>query len=215
MIRALVFDFDGLILDTETPLIEAWAEVHARAGLVYERAAAVGLIGHVDVDFDPWTSFGPEADRAALDRMHEKLLREFVARQPILPGVVTCLDEARQLGLRLGIASNSSHRHVDGHLARLGLAKYFEVVRCRDDVKAGKPEPDLYTAAVNHLGVAPNEAVAFEDSQAGSIAAKRAGLWCIAVPSRLTREHDFSHTDLCVESLADQPLAELLQRFGT
>jgi len=214
MIRALVFDFDGLIIDTETPLIDAWARLHEQAGHAYARDDAHRLVGHVEIDFDPWTAFGPTADRAALDTAHRQLTRELVSRQPVLPGVLACLQEARVRGLKLGIASNSSHRHVDGHLARLGLAAWFDGTCCREDVAAGKPAPDLYQTITRRLGVAPTEAIAFEDSSAGVLAAQRAGLWVVAVPNPSTHGHDFSAAHLVLPSLAAQPLAQLLARFG-
>jgi HAD superfamily hydrolase (TIGR01509 family) len=214
MIRALVFDFDGLILDTETPLIDAWAAVYDRAGVPYDRATALGLVGHIDLDFDPWAGFGPGADRAALDRLHHDLSQEWVGRQPVLPGVADYLAGARRRGLVLAVASNSSHRHVDGHLHRLGLAPCFDLVRCREDVPAGKPAPDLYLSVIRHFAIEPAHAIAFEDSPPGVIAARRAGLRCVAVPNPSTRHHDFSHADLRLESLAGCALPELLDRFA-
>jgi HAD superfamily hydrolase (TIGR01509 family) len=215
MIRALIFDFDGLVLDTETPLIDAWAALHERAGLAYSRADAHRLVGHVEVDFDPWTAFGPAADRTALAEEHRRLARELMVRQPILPGVLACLQEARARGLKLGVASNSSHRHVDGHLTRLGLRALFDLTCCRDDNLAVKPAPDLYLEVTRQLGVTPGEAIAFEDSTAGTLAARRAGLWVVAVPNPSTHEHDFSAAHLVVPSLAEVSLTPLLDRFGS
>jgi HAD superfamily hydrolase (TIGR01509 family) len=214
MIRALIFDFDGLILDTETPLIDAWAALHERAGLDYSRADAHRIVGHVDIDFDPWAAFGSGADRAALECEHRRLSRELTARQPILPGVLTCLRAARARGLKVGVASNSSHEHVDRHLHRLDLQPLFDLICCREDVAAGKPAPDLYHRAVRQLGVAPAEAIAFEDSAAGARAARAAGLWTVAVPNPSTHRHDLSAAHLVVASLEALPLAKLLERFG-
>lgn len=213
MIRALVFDFDGLILDTETPLIEAWVRVHERAGVPYLRDHAIGHVGHVDIERDPWAAFAREIDRAALDREHRTLAREILARQPLLPGVRELIEAARQRGLRLAIASNSSHVWINRHLARFGLTDAFELVRCREDVPRGKPEPDLYQAVLTAFGIAGHEAIAFEDSSPGSLAAKRAGLWCVVVPNPSTEHHDFSHADARVRSLADIPLDTWLDRF--
>jgi HAD superfamily hydrolase (TIGR01509 family) len=215
MIRALIFDFDGLIIDTETPLIDAWAALHERAGLSYDRADAHRLVGHVEIDFDPWTAFGPAADREALEVEHRRLTRELTARQPILPGVLAYLQDARGRRLQLGLASNSSHAHVDRHLTRLGLASFFDLTCCREDVAAGKPEPDLYFRAIHHFGVAPSEAIAFEDSTAGTLAARAAGLWTVAVPNPSTHHHDLSAAHLVLSSLAATPLAQLLDRFAT
>lgn len=214
MIKALVFDFDGLILDTETPILQAWAEIHEEAGIPYRHDHASSIVGHVDVEFDPWIAFPKEADRDALDREHKQRSRAMLAAQRILPGVRSTLAAAREKSLRIGLASNSHHAWVDNHLARLELASFFDVVKCRDDVARGKPEPDVYLAVLRDLGASPVEAIAFEDSEPGSLAAKRAGLWCVAVPNPSTRQHEFAHADLRLESLADMPLEALLQRWN-
>jgi HAD superfamily hydrolase (TIGR01509 family) len=213
-ISALIFDFDGLIIDTETPLIDARAAIHERAGHPYSRAGAFGLVGHVGIKFDPWTAFGPEVDRASLEKEHHDLYRAMCARQPILPGVLDYLNGARSRGLKLGVASNSSHRHVNGHLTRLGLVDRFDVIRCREDVRRTKPEPDLYLAVLAHFGFLPAEAIAFEDSAPGAVAARTAGLWTVAVPNPSTGHHDFSPAHLVASSLAAQPLGALLDRFA-
>lgn len=213
MIRALVFDFDGLILDTETPIIEAWMELHEEARVPYEKSYAANIVGHVDIDFDPWIAFDAAVDREALEREHKKRTRAIIERQPVLPGVQACLEEARRLGLRTAIASNSSHAWVDNHVKRLGLARHFDLIKCREDVARGKPEPDLYRAALDAFSFQPREAVAFEDSQPGSVAAKSAGLWCVAIPNPSTQHHDFSHVDAILGTLADEPLPQLLRRW--
>lgn len=213
MIRALVFDFDGLILDTESPLIDAWVQVHRRAGLVCLREEALEMIGHVDIAYDPWSAFPPETDRAALERDYREIKNTLLQDKAVLPGVRERLAEARSLGLKMAVASNSSHPWVDAHLERLGLLDFFSTTRCRDDVARGKPAPDVYHAVLAVLGVRADETIAFEDSGPGSLAAKRAGLWCVAVPSACTHRHDFSHVDLRIDSLASHTIAELAARF--
>lgn len=214
MIRALVFDFDGLILDTETPILDAWEQIHARAGRTCVRQEAMDLIGEVDHEYDLWKAFGAGADRHALHQEHRRLTRALLEKQPLLPGVRERLDEARQLGLSLAIASNSPHRWIDLHLPRLGLVEYFKTIRCRDDVARGKPEPDVYQAVLTALGIEGREAIAFEDSSVGSLAAKRAGLRCVAVPNDCTHQQDLSHADLRVASLADVSLSALLAQWA-
>src|SRR3954464_6308572 len=120
-IRALVFDFDGLILDTETPLIDAYGEVHAAHGVPFDRVAFLRSVGHADYAFDPWHGFSPHADRVALEVQRRATKDDLMLRQPILPGVVSLIDSAKAGGLRVGMASNSPHSWVDAHLQRLGL----------------------------------------------------------------------------------------------
>jgi HAD superfamily hydrolase (TIGR01509 family) len=144
MIRALVFDFDGLIVDTETPLIEAYGDVHAAHGRPFDRAEFLHTVGHVDFAFNPWRGFGPDAHEAALEAERHVHNRRRTLAQPVLPGVATLLDAARAAKRHLAIASNSSHEHVEGHLRRLGLHAHFAFFACRGDTPSPKPEPDLY-----------------------------------------------------------------------
>jgi HAD superfamily hydrolase (TIGR01509 family) len=214
MIRALVFDFDGLILDTETSLIDASELIHHRAGKPFSRQLAHAAVGRAELPYDPWAAFGAAADRPALETELRRLNREILLSQPVLPGVRDYLRQARELGLRLGVASNSGHAHVEGHLARLGLLDCFDCLRCIEDVPAGKPEPQLYHAVLKNFALTGPEAVALEDSEHGVLAAKRAGLWCVAVPGPSSLNHSFARADLTLPSLAHCPLPDLLARFA-
>jgi HAD superfamily hydrolase (TIGR01509 family) len=207
MIRALVFDFDGLIFDTETPMIAAYGEIHRKRNVPFDRARFMRSIGTVDQDLDPWKAFGPTAPRSDLDAQRLRLNQEFLEPQKVLPGVVNLIDEARQHGLPLAVASNSSREHVDGYLKYLGLHEKFEFISCRTDDMPPKPAPDLYLAALKKLKVKGGEALALEDSATGIASARAAGLWCVAVPNDSTREQDFTLAHLRLESLAGQTLA--------
>lgn len=214
MIRALIFDFDGLIIDTETPLIDSYGEVHARHGIPFDRALFIRNVGHADYAFDPWHGFSPHADRAALEVERRAHKDRLLLLQPILPGVVAMLDAGRARQLRIGLASNSEHAWVEPHLTRVGLRDRFEFLACREDAASPKPEPDLYKLVLNHFGLRGHEAISFEDSHTGSLAAKRANLWSVAVPNISTAHHDFSHADLLVKSLDAVSLDDLLTRFA-
>jgi len=211
-IRALVFDFDGLILDTESSLIGAYADVHAAHGVAFDREIFLRNVGHADYSFDPWHAFEKRADRVALEAERRKKNKAHDRELPVLPGVIALMDEARASGLRLGLASNSGHAHVEGHLARLGLLERFSFVACREDAPSPKPEPDLYRLVLNRLGLKGHEAVAFEDSNTGTRAAHRAGLWVVAVPNSSTAHHDFSQADLRLTSLAETSVQDLQAR---
>ncbi len=213
--RALIFDFDGLIIDTESALIDAYGEIHARHRVPFDRALFLRSVGHADYAFDPWHAFEKRSDRAALELERRECNRGLDLKLAPLPGVLALLDEARTAGLPLGIASNSRHGHVEGHLTRLGLIDRFTEIGCRDDVASPKPEPDVYRYVVNRLGLLARDAVAFEDSHTGALAAKRAGLRVVAVPNSSTAHHDFAHVDRVIPSLRDCNLAQLRAWFGT
>jgi HAD superfamily hydrolase (TIGR01509 family) len=216
VIRAIVFDFDGLILDTELPVYRSWLEVYEAHGeeLPFERW--VQIVGSTATGFHPQfhleERLGRPLAKEVLDRRIGRRT-EMVLANAVLPGVVEHLDAARRLGLRLGVASSSTGEWVRGHLLRLGILDRFDCVRCRDDVARPKPAPDLYLAVLDCLGVAPAEAIAIEDSPHGVTAAKRAGMLCVAVPNSITESLDLTHADLRLLSLAEVTLGELLARL--
>ena len=215
--RLVVFDFDGLILDTEAPVYDVWQAIYGEHGHTLEFARWAECIGTADT-FDPCAHLesllGRSVDAGALIRHHRTRTDALIAAQPILPGVRDYVEDARRLGVRLGVASSSSRRWVEGHLTRLGLREHFEVVRCADDVARVKPDPALYLAVLEATGVAAHQAVALEDSPNGVRAAKRAGLACIAVPNPLTARLDLAEADLRLGSLAELTLAELIARLS-
>ncbi len=213
MIRALVFDFDGLILDTESALLRAYADVHAHHGVTFDEADVLSTIGHADYAADPWRSFDKKFDRAALEAHRRELNHAHDLTLAVLPGVMELLDGAKARNFPVGLASNSPHAHCERHLGRLGLLERFSFIACREDVKAPKPEPDMYKLVLNRFGVRGHEAIAFEDSHAGSLAAKRANIWTVVAPGPATSHHDFAHAHLRVKSLAEVTLDGLIARF--
>jgi HAD superfamily hydrolase (TIGR01509 family) len=140
-------------------------------------------------------------------------LKEMIAQQPILPGIEAYIAEAKATGMRVGVASSGTREWVFGNLKCLNLYHCFDVVKCAEDVQRAKPDPELYLAALQALDTPPEQALAFEDSPNGVLAAKRAGLRCVAVPNPMTEHLDFGHADMRVTSLGDQSLEQLLARF--
>jgi HAD superfamily hydrolase (TIGR01509 family) len=215
MIRAVIFDFDGLILDTEVPEFQTWQEIYQAHGCELALEVwATGLGTSADA-FDPCAHLEAQAgcriDREAIEQRRRQRYRELLGASSVLPGVREYIAEAKRLGLHLGVASSSSRQWVIGHLTELGLSAYFDCVKCRDDVPRVKPDPALYRAVVETFALQPSQAIALEDSPNGIAAAKRAGLFCVAVPNPLTRQLPLAHADLLVSSLADVPLLQLLE----
>jgi putative hydrolase of the HAD superfamily len=215
MLRALIFDFDGLLVDTETVLIDAWVQVHAEDGLTVDGNALHHIVGHTDVVHDYWSAYAVQADRNALEERYRLAARALTLAAPPLPGALALLNAARAAGLRIGLASNSTHSHVEGHLAHRGMLQLFDFIACRDDVSIGKPEPDVYLAALRGLGVNASDALAFEDSVPGHVAAHRAGLRVVVVPNPSTTHCDFPHAWLKVPSLAQLSLPVLAGSVNT
>lgn len=212
---AVILDFDGLILETESACYGGWRAVFQDAGADYSISDYQQIIGS---EADPCALLeergrGP-IDWPAVQRRRREVEDRLNASLAVQPGVVALLDQARTLGLQLGIASSSPHRWVDRHLAEHGLLERFDAIVCRDDVTRAKPHPDLYLEVVRRLGVTAPRSLAFEDSHNGSRAAKSAGLRCVAVPTAMTNTQDFSHVDAIVPTLAGLDLAAVLGQFA-
>jgi HAD superfamily hydrolase (TIGR01509 family) len=215
--RALIFDFDGLILDTELPEFQTWQEIYQDHGCDLPFGVWAQCIGTAE-GFNPYTyleaQLGRPVDREGLTSRRRERCAELLQAQTVLPGVLDYLAAAKRLGLSLGVASSSTRRWVSGHLTRLGLEAHFGCMACSDDVQHTKPDPALYQLALQTLGVQAEHAIALEDSPNGILAAKRAGIFCVAVPNVLTRQLILDQADLCLTSLADLPLEQLLKQKG-
>ena len=213
--RAVVFDFDGLIIDTETTAFRSWQELYQRHGQELPLERWVTLIGTWDAEWSPSAELearlGHALDWEVLEPERMARERALADAQPLLPGVLARLDEARDLGLWLAIASSSSRAWVEKHLSRLGILDRFCALLTRDDVERTKPDPALYVGALEALGAVPGEAFALEDSVNGVVAAIGAGLPVVAVPGPLMREADFSAADLVLGSLEDATLGEMVR----
>jgi len=214
MIRALILDFDGLILDTESPMRASWMEIYAEAGLAVSDKVWAGILG---ASADPPEAYelleqglGRPVDRAALHKRRLERELELLANEDILPGVRKLVAEAKACGLLLGVASSSERAWVHDHLEARGLFDPFDAISCAEDVPQTKPAPDLFLHAQRSLGVAPHEAIAFEDSEHGVASAKAAGLFCVAVPNRVTRCLSFTEADVILPNLEDASLDELI-----
>ncbi len=207
-LEALIFDFDGLILDTETPEFDVLNEIYAEydVELSIEKWGQI-IGGSGAVEFDPVSDIKQLTD---VNIDHQPLLDRWraeadarIAANPILPGVVDTLDEAEQCGLKLAIASSSPHSWVDTHLIRLGLFDRFQHIICADDVTHTKPSPDLFLLALSKLNVSADRALIFEDSPNGVKAANAAGIPVVAVPNPVTSQLRFKGENLLLGSLAE------------
>jgi putative hydrolase of the HAD superfamily len=213
-IAALLFDFDGTIMDSETAVFDAYRRLYAEHGhelLLDEWAGGVGTLGGFDPVADLEARLGREIDEAALaGRSWEDIAS---AGEPGLrPGVRTYVDEARARRISLGIVSSNDRAWVDRHVARLGVGEVWDVVVTADgDEARAKPSPDLYLDALTLLGVEAPDAVAVEDSPNGIAAAKAAGLFCVAAPNAVTAALDLSAANVVVPTLAELPFDRLLE----
>ena len=219
MLKALIFDFDGLILDTETPEYIVWQNIYQEHGFELpheEWGKIIGGYGLSNFDAAEHLSLLSQGrlDSASMRLRHQLESHAAIARESVLPGVMDYIRDAKRLGLKLAIASSSPHAWVDGHTQRLGIFPFFDKVICQDDVGVGrtKPNPDLFLLALNQLQVQRNEAVVFEDSPNGVLAAKRTGIFVVAVPNPITSQLIIEGADLTLRSISDLPLSGLMSK---
>ena len=219
MIQSLIFDFDGLILDTESPEFHCWQNIYREYGfeLPHDRwGSIIGGNGHSNFDAAEHLSLLTQGrlDSAALRARNRLESDQLICTQGPLPGVLDYILEAKQLGLKLAIASSSDLAWVQGHGRRIGVFDYFDHIITSDDVGLGrtKPNPDLFVLALSRLGVQKEAAIVFEDSPNGIKAAKRAGIFAVAVPNAATSALFFDGADLILESLANLSLSQLLDK---
>jgi HAD superfamily hydrolase (TIGR01509 family) len=214
-IRALLFDFDGLIVDTETPSYASWQEVYREHGqeLPLERwAAIIGTIGGFE-PLDYLEELHGPIDRDAVQTRRQEHELELLEIEQLRPGILDYLEEARRRGFRTAIVSSSSRAWVDRHLVRLERSQDFdEIVTADRNPERAKPRPILYLEALDRLGVSPSEAIAFEDSPNGVTAAKAAGIFTVGVPNSVTVSLGLDDADLVLDSLAEVPLADVIRR---
>ena len=217
MIQAVVFDFDGLIFDTESHEFAVIREIFAEHGAELPLEVWGACVGREAGYFDPYAYLqertGAAIDREAADLRRRERFYQRIEGEGAIPGVEEALRAARSLGLKVGLASSSPREWVEGQLRRLGLLHFFHCVRTADDVERVKPEPDLYLSALHCLGVPAGRAVAFEDSPNGARAAGRAGMYCVVIPNSVTQTLTFGEHDLRLESLMQAELADLLARI--
>jgi HAD superfamily hydrolase (TIGR01509 family) len=216
-IRGLLFDFDGLLIDTETPSRLAYEELYREHGHELPLDKWATLVGTIGADFDPDAHLerlvGTPLDRKRIAQRLRARERELCDLEDLRPGIEDYLAEAGRLGLKTAIVSSSTREWIARHLQRLDRVNSWDAIVAADgDVERAKPQPTLYLDALDALGLQPREAIAFEDSLNGIRAAKSAGILCVAVPNPITETFALDEADLLLGSLEELSLGELLDR---
>lgn len=211
--RALVFDFDGLIVDTESAIYEAWRELYLHHGHDLPLPVYVQCVGSTFGHYDPMAALEeltgePVKWEEVLPRKDARI-RELQLGLDTMPGIRELLLEAESRGIPCAVASSSQSSHVRSWLNRTGIADAFALIRTRDDVARAKPAPDLFLAAAEGLRLTPGETLVLEDSANGLRAACAAGAPCVIVPSPVTRGSDFTGAAAIIHTLDGMTLEGL------
>jgi HAD superfamily hydrolase (TIGR01509 family) len=219
-IRAFLFDFDGLILDTELASRAGWELLYREHGHELPTDLWATLVGTTHAPWDPMAHLeelvGEPLEREALNDRRYAHEIALIEAEELRPGIAEYLAAARRHRLKRAIVSSSNRGWVDMHLERLEEAVGWDAICTADhDPARAKPSPTLYLEALDALGVGARDAVAFEDSPNGVLAAKAASVFCVAIPNEVTRELGLEEAgaDLVLDSLADLPPDELLAHF--
>ena len=214
-LRAVFFDMDGLIIDTETLDFRAWQETLPESGYALrleDWLGAVGTWGGFEAMYD---AVGvPTAQRQSIrDKKRGRYMEMVRANMRPLPGYTALHGDLRARGVTTGVVSTSSRDWVDLILGELGIQDDFDFTLSGADAERGKPEPDLYLLACERANAQPEACLVFEDSANGVLAASRAGVPVVAVPNGITESQSFEHASARIESLVDVDVA-LLASLG-
>lgn len=217
MIKAIVFDFDGVILDSERIMYLVMTKMFHNYQVSLPLSLWSQAIGTQN-GFDS-ISYLEEKAQVQINRSdfvteRDRLFHELVEKEDVLPGVKSVLSQAVDLGLKIGLVTSSKGDWPLRHLNRLGISGYFQTIKSTGDVQRVKPDPALYLQALKELEVSPKEAIAIEDSFNGSLSAKKAGMYCIVVPNAVTKQMPLGHVDGCFKSLQDVGLRRLIKYFS-
>ncbi|NDI33294.1 HAD-IA family hydrolase [Chengkuizengella sediminis] len=215
--KAIVFDFDGTILDTETPWFDVYLETYKEYGVdlpIEVWSQVIGTDGvHILHDY-LLQNATKEVDLQEVRDITSKKHKQVMEKKELRPGVEDYFFEAKEMGLQLAIASSSSREWVEYFLNKFNIKQYFEIFKTSDDVKNVKPDPALYLEAIKALGISANEAIAIEDSPKGAQAAKGAGLHCVTIPNDITKLLPFENVDLQIMSMADVSLEWVISQIN-
>jgi putative hydrolase of the HAD superfamily len=212
-IQAVIFDFDGTIIDTETIWFQAYKEVLLEEfGIELPLEEFAKIIGTTDEVLFQYieNQVGMKVDSHVIHQLTDQRFLEKKGILDVREGVREKLNEAKQLGLKIGLASSSSREWVEGFLRQFDLWDYFSVIKTKEDVVKVKPDPALYLRALDELKVDPQEALAIEDSANGALAAVEAGLQCVVIPNQVTASLNFHEKTARSESFVDFDLIHYL-----
>jgi HAD superfamily hydrolase (TIGR01509 family) len=218
MIKAFIFDFDGLMIDTEYSSYQTWLEIYQKYQIDLPMSEWIKCVGSSNDDFDPIrylrTKTKVKLDENRLRKEQLIAHKNISETMPVLPGVKEFIQFAKQNHIMLAVASSSSYRWVSTHLVKKNLLSLFDLIVTADDVDRVKPAPDLFIKVKEGFGLEDYEGIVFEDSAHGIEAAKIANLYTVAVPNQITKNLNFDKADILLDSLNSITPNQLLNQLN-
>lgn len=214
MIKAIIFDFDGTIIDTETAWYKVFRDAYQKHGIELTLEKYSECLGTSLDSFNPYTylstHYNISIDLDAFRKYVQQKHIEMMEKEAIRPGILNYLRTAKDRGYQIGLASSSKQAWIDKFVDLLEIREYFECYCTADTVERVKPFPDLYLQALEKLEVHPEEAIAIEDSPNGARAAVKAGIHTVVIKNAITKQLAFDYGHHTIESLEDYKLEELI-----
>jgi beta-phosphoglucomutase-like phosphatase (HAD superfamily) len=206
MLKAVIYDLDGVLFDSESAILCSWQRLYEHAGQVFDARDFTRRIGLHDPDWNPYAPLARDGVNVAdLRELKATIEADLVSVLTLRPGMRSWLDWCLANGVRVGCASSSPWEWVARHLARLGVLGDFDAVVSRDDVPRAKPAADCYLRCLRELGVGREDAVAVEDSAPGLASARAAGIRAVLYPHPLTQEAAYELAETIVDPTLTSP----------
>jgi len=211
--RVVIFDFDGLILDTETVELNLWRKIFSEHDIQFDLESYLKTIGSItSKTYEPSKILAEvvkngETPSDIYRKVEKQIIDQLDGEKP-LPGVLKTIQTAKSMGIKTAVGSSSTLDWVKPHLVRLGIWNQFDTVVTFEDVNECKPSPKIFLKVLERLDVQPHNAIVLEDSENGVLAAKRAGIPVIVIPNEVTKNQDFTGAVLKLSTLEDLDLKE-------
>ncbi len=215
MIKAIIFDFDGTIIDTETAWYITFRDAYKSHDIDLTLQQYSQCLGTSLHSFNPYTHlkthYNLPIDLEEFKQSVQKKHTNMMIKESVRPGILKLLETAKSKKLKIGLASSSERAWIDKFVKLHGIEDYFECYCTADTVSKVKPDPELYLQALKKLGVEPSEAIAIEDSPNGARAAVAAGIPTVVIKNDITKLLPFSEGHHTIDSLANYELDALIE----
>lgn len=216
LIKGLIFDFDGLILDTETAWYESYFDVlKSKYNYELDLKDFVKCVGaNNEILFKILKEdLGNKLDEDQVFKEVQERHQNIVSEKPLREGVLDYLKEAKNLELKLAICTSSKEEWINKHLTNKGIIEYFDCFVTADDVERIKPHPDLFNQTIKSLNIDKEELLVFEDSLNGLLSSEKAGIKTVIFPNPVTEHLDFTGANKIYKNMSEIALKDLLKQF--